>query len=303
MPRTGMVPMGGGGTPAAANVSTPVANVSTPAPPVAAAPPQAGGDGTYDVRAAAAAGQLGPAWAAWATGTTNGKVIFLDVDGVLHPVFGKDFFIPRAMKCLRHIVEQTGATIVLSSMWQVQPQGRAEVDLMLRRWGMPPCLTRTCVNGPPGAGPERRAREIANWVKANPAACARGWVALDDLDLTIGGGPPAFLPYLTPGHFVRTKHMHGLDPNDAIRAIQILGQTPAPLPPPAPDCLAPVPRDLPPLARGVAPTPTGHSVWMTDARYGLQGLQPGGDGRPPPMARASPAMGRQTQGTPVRPVA
>merc|ERR550514_1179778 len=63
------------------------------------------------------------------------KVIFLDVDGVLRPARAGGFdilsvdgdsatrvdtsdFFPSAMKALRHIVEKTGAMVVLSSEWR-----------------------------------------------------------------------------------------------------------------------------------------------------------------------------------------
>ena len=85
-------------------------------------------------------------------------VVFLDVDGVLHPCAGHYFFEPRCMACLRQILEATGAVLVLSSAWQAHAVARADLDAVLRRWGMPVPVART-VLGAPGVGEERRARE------------------------------------------------------------------------------------------------------------------------------------------------
>ena len=55
-------------------------------------------------------------------------IVFLDVDGVLHPTHGETFFDSICMQYLRAIIECTGAVIVLSSAWQVTQSGRQEVD-------------------------------------------------------------------------------------------------------------------------------------------------------------------------------
>jgi len=199
----------------------------------------------------------------------NGRIIFLDVDGVLHPTHGQLFFVAKSMQCLRQIVEQTGAAIVLSSFWQATPAGRMQVNEALKRWGLPPVIAYT-VGSTPGSGNMRRALEIAAWVKKQPQLCTRGWVALDDLDLTIVGGPPAFLPILPPGHFVRTNDAVGLTPASVAAAVKLLGGPDAsvpPLPPTQANATAPWPRGEGKL------NAQGHMVWTTDARYGAGLMQ------------------------------
>ena len=194
-------------------------------------------------------------------------VIFLDVDGVLHPTYGPTFFDAVAMSCLRAIIECTGAVIVLSSAWQVTPSGRAEVDAALARWGIPACVARTTTGTQVGSGEEKRAREIVAWVRSHGPAVASGWIAIDDLDLDSVCPPPSWAPVMPPNHFVKCNDAVGLTRAEAQRAVQLLGgKNPnAPkLPPPAQDHLTPIPRS-PHEDKG-----RGHEVWKTDARYGGQ---------------------------------
>merc|ERR1719310_377177 len=75
------------------------------------------------------------------------KVVFLDIDGVLRPARAGGFdvvpegkeasnvdtsdFFPSAMKALRHIIERTGAIIVLSSEWRRNEALRDSIDEVL----------------------------------------------------------------------------------------------------------------------------------------------------------------------------
>lgn len=113
--------------------------------------------------------------------TGNGRALFIGVDGVLHPKDGAFLFDAECMRSLRQIVEQTGASIVLTSSWQATPAGRRQVNDALRRWGIPVLLACT-VHGSPGSGDEQRTAEIANWMatKQGQAACAHGYAILDD---------------------------------------------------------------------------------------------------------------------------
>jgi hypothetical protein len=158
---------------------------------------------TTAASAASASVAAGAAASSSAQPSLNGRIIFLDVDGVLHPTTNAHFFLPRSMMSLRQIVEQTGAAIVLSSFWQATPAGRQQVNEALRNWGIPAFIACTVTAGDPGSGPMRRAMEIASWVKAFPHLCARGWVALDDLDLRQIGPPPAFQQIIPPQRHVR----------------------------------------------------------------------------------------------------
>ena len=167
-------------------------------------PPTSAATGTASTAAASAASAsvAGAAASSSAQPSLNGRIIFLDVDGVLHPTTNAHFFLPRSMMSLRQIVEQTGAAIVLSSFWQATPAGRQQVNEALRNWGIPAFIACTVTAGDPGSGPMRRAMEIASWVKAFPHLCARGWVALDDLDLRQIGPPPAFQQIIPPQRHV-----------------------------------------------------------------------------------------------------
>jgi len=166
-------------------------------------PPTSAATGTASTAAASAASASVAAGASSsAQPSLNGRIIFLDVDGVLHPTTNAHFFLPRSMMSLRQIVEQTGAAIVLSSFWQATPAGRQQVNEALRNWGIPAFIACTVTAGDPGSGPMRRAMEIASWVKAFPHLCARGWVALDDLDLRQIGPPPAFQQIIPPQRHV-----------------------------------------------------------------------------------------------------
>ena len=167
-------------------------------------PPTSAATGTPSTAAASAASAsvAGAAASSSAQPSLNGRIIFLDVDGVLHPTTNAHFFLPRSMMSLRQIVEQTGAAIVLSSFWQATPAGRQQVNEALRNWGIPAFIACTVTAGDPGSGPMRRAMEIASWVKAFPHLCARGWVALDDLDLRQIGPPPAFQQIIPPQRHV-----------------------------------------------------------------------------------------------------
>ena len=153
-------------------------------------------------------------------------------------------------------------------MWQGNAAGRRDVDSALIRWGLPPCVDSTVANGLPGSGECRRALEIATWVKAHPHAVQHGWVALDDLDLSVAGPPPAFSPLLPPGHFVQCNGAVGLTAVNAMRAVQLLGgpNADAPqLPPPRPESAQPILRSV---LMAAAVGMEGHKVYRSDARYG-----------------------------------
>lgn len=134
------------------------------------------------------------------------RVIFLDVDGVLLPSGSVDTimiegvalpvrnvkesdFSAQAMGSLRAIVEQTGATIVLSSEWRRTEELRSSMSAVIRSNDIPSFRDFTPIFKPRAevqqingvfAWCERRAREIGAWLKDHPEVI--GWVALDDLD-------------------------------------------------------------------------------------------------------------------------
>ena len=55
------------------------------------------------------------------------RVVFLDVDGVLHSLAGDEMFNSACMDRLRRIVHSSNATIVLSSSWRQSIWGVEEV--------------------------------------------------------------------------------------------------------------------------------------------------------------------------------
>lgn len=63
------------------------------------------------------------------------KIIFLDIDGVLNVCYPKDRdkygsgFHPHFVENLRHIIQETGAKIVISSSWRM-----SGLDTMINMW-------------------------------------------------------------------------------------------------------------------------------------------------------------------------
>jgi len=139
------------------------------------------------------------------------RVIFLDVDGVLlasgaietvvidgvtlpvHSTVRESDFAMSALGNLRYIVQQTGATIVLSSEWRRTDSLRSSIGAVLRSQDIPAFRDRTPIfqakyelhktYGGVLAWCERRAREIGQWLREHPEVTS--WVALDDLDFAL----------------------------------------------------------------------------------------------------------------------
>ncbi|KAL1507861.1 hypothetical protein AB1Y20_007469 [Prymnesium parvum] len=136
----------------------------------------------------------------------NGRpVVFLDVDGVCHPLDDQGFallasrkelyargdreldlplhataevvpgeFVPQCLQPLSHALLAVNAIIVLSSTWrETEPQRRA-VDAQLILHGLPPCMSCTPMLPSLEGG---RAAEILQWVSEHKPL---DWIALDD---------------------------------------------------------------------------------------------------------------------------
>ena len=151
--------------------------------------------------AAAAAGEPPP----------EPRVVFLAVDGVLHPVDARDkeTLDPACVEALAHVVRATRARLVLAGPWRLYPDTRRRVEALLRDRGLPPLL---------GATPEltsgRRSseREIRGYFARRPADEPRPrWIALD----------AGRLDGLR-GHLVRTDGERGLSALDAHIAVGLL---------------------------------------------------------------------------------
>ena len=169
-------------------------------------------------------------------------VIFLDVDGVLHPLNEKHLpklaklddlvaradsdmergeepsytsppvegeFLEENMHHLCHIVSTTSAKIVLSSTWRETRCGQAAVAFQLAKHGIStPIIGCTPILG---MGTQNRVKEIEEFLNQNQNV--KRYVCLDDADLT---------GWAQPGHFVRCNSGLGLTSADAKSAIDIL---------------------------------------------------------------------------------
>merc|ERR1712187_1046632 len=171
--------------------------------------------------------------------------IFLDVDGVLRPLTAGGFrammvagewalraetadFISSSLLALRHIVEQTGAIIVLSSEWRRDQPMREGVDNILMEYEMRPCATWTPTDlqrdmgteNPFKAFTERRAREISQWITNNPQV--RQWVVLDDINMSAADEDRKPGTLLMTPRIVQAHRKVGLTMEQAKAAVRIL---------------------------------------------------------------------------------
>ena len=147
------------------------------------------------------------------------RVVFLDVDGVLHPFDAVEeckHFDPARMARLARICSEGAAEVILSSSWRTVPEAEARVRAALSAVGV-------AMAGATGRKTKRRrmpstsrCRCILEWLgapeRAEEAEVA-AWVVLDDLNLT----DPRILP-----HFVRTDSATGLTDGDVERAVRLL---------------------------------------------------------------------------------
>jgi len=173
------------------------------------------------------------------------KVVFLDVDGVLRPARAGGFdilsidgdaavrvdtsdFFPSAMKALRHIIERTGAVVVLSSEWRRSDALRlALTDIFeknrMRLWAF---VTTTALELEPGPDPvrqfaERRAREVTQWLNEHEGDVS-GWVVLDDINLAIADEAKKPSTKSMASRLVQTWPLCGLTMGNAKTAVRIL---------------------------------------------------------------------------------
>lgn len=139
------------------------------------------------------------------------KIIFLDVDGVLHSIRvarQEQLFNPQKMALLRKIVQNTDASIVLSSAWRRTAPTLRMAYQMLNKHGIDSPIDITPDFGICG----KRSNEILTWVDKHQIT---NWVAIDDLDL--GTGEPRLR-----GHFIKTNPLIGLTNELVEQAISLL---------------------------------------------------------------------------------
>merc|ERR1719362_1649969 len=173
------------------------------------------------------------------------KVVFLDVDGVLRPARAGGFdilsidgdaavrvdtsdFFPSAMKALRHIIERTGAVVVLSSEWRRSDALRlALTDIFeknrMRVWASVTTAALELEQGPDPVRQfaERRAREVTQWLNEHEGDVS-GWVVLDDINLAIADEAKKPSTKSMASRLVQTWPLCGLTMGNAKTAVRIL---------------------------------------------------------------------------------
>ena len=173
------------------------------------------------------------------------KVIFLDIDGVLnnleevlHPVDSDiDYSLPQPkhLDVLKHIIDQTGAEIVLSSGWRLSLDGIQHVidalyplgltlrgvtpenvelsTLRMHGFDIQPCLYDKCRHeGNIETIVQDRGAQIAVWLMAHPEYTE--FLILDDEVKDI--------KQYFPNNYIETDISKGLLPEHITSAIQIL---------------------------------------------------------------------------------
>lgn len=155
-------------------------------------------------------------------------IIFLDVDGVLHPFHGHipasevTTFHRTCMHELQRIVEEFDAEIVLSSSWRNFASTRnrllanlAEYGMTYSRWIEPDSASSSA------SVSANKLRKIIAFVQAhNPPE----WLVLDDEDLVnlSGADRDSLMVQLFSSRFVQTDPQTGLVPSDTVKALSIL---------------------------------------------------------------------------------
>lgn len=156
------------------------------------------------------------------------RVIFLDVDGVLHPFHGNiaaskvTTFHMHCMQLLQKIVQQTDAEIVLSSSWRNFSSTRSkllanlcEYDLTYTRWIEPDSAAAA------GSASSGKLEKILAFVESHSIV---DWAVLDDEDLIglSGISSESLMVQVFNSRFVRTDCMRGLIERDVVLVSKIL---------------------------------------------------------------------------------
>eukprot|EP00931_Biecheleriopsis_adriatica_P066078 TRINITY_DN40496_c0_g1_i1.p1 TRINITY_DN40496_c0_g1~~TRINITY_DN40496_c0_g1_i1.p1 ORF type:complete len:272 (+),score=71.57 TRINITY_DN40496_c0_g1_i1:64-879(+) len=177
------------------------------------------------------------------------RVIFLDVDGVLLPsgsvemIYIDGVMLPvraareadfshAALNNLRSIVQQTGASIVLSSEWRRKEEMRDNINRTLSSQEMPGIVDSTPIFQPTPdlvkqrldqaiVWAERRAREIGSWLRAHKDT-VKAWVCIDDIDFSWADSVKAQGTPLLKHRSVHTNPKHCITEKDAQEAVRIL---------------------------------------------------------------------------------
>lgn len=151
-------------------------------------------------------------------------IIFLDIDGVLHSLYGEDLFRETCVGHLEHIVRSTGAAIVLSSAWRTKARSTAMIEALLkqRKLGSLYDCTKDLGAGRRQAVP--RELEICEWLDRQNYTGR--WIAIDDMNLLGASKHGARMR----GHFVKTNSNCGLTSLNVELALRLLSQQGQPAP-------------------------------------------------------------------------
>jgi len=131
---------------------------------------------------------------------------------------------------LRHIMERTGAIVVLSSEWRrseaLQESLADFFDKNRMRTFTSITTAKLDLDSKSSADPlrsfaDRRAREISKWLTENEATTS-GWVVLDDINLAIADEARKPATKIMSPHLVQTWPLCGLTMGNAKTAVRIL---------------------------------------------------------------------------------
>jgi hypothetical protein len=166
------------------------------------------------------ANQAGPQAIANQAATNRGgsTIVFLDVDGVLHPTyeaFSKRFHV-GCMRALARILKTSGATVVLSSTWRTNPQSIGQVNEALAQYGC-----NAIADSTPCHATSVREQEISAWLASHAGQVGR-WIAIDDIELCGNWADPCSMRM--KNHFVHTNKNTGLTEADVELALRLLAQ-------------------------------------------------------------------------------
>eukprot|EP00747_Dinoflagellata_sp_TGD_P167762 gnl/TRDRNA2_/TRDRNA2_192818_c0_seq1.p1 gnl/TRDRNA2_/TRDRNA2_192818_c0~~gnl/TRDRNA2_/TRDRNA2_192818_c0_seq1.p1 ORF type:complete len:299 (-),score=39.36 gnl/TRDRNA2_/TRDRNA2_192818_c0_seq1:74-970(-) len=145
-------------------------------------------------------------------------VVFLDVDGVLHSLYGNEFFTENCMRAFDQIVLSSNATVILSSTWRLKPNAMTSVHAVLKKRGLMGIADRTPDLSSRKIGDVAREEEILHWLRLHPEV--QHWIAIDDMDLAAADSPHRAV---MRDHFVKTDSSVGLQRHVHVaKALQLL---------------------------------------------------------------------------------
>eukprot|EP00931_Biecheleriopsis_adriatica_P088825 TRINITY_DN63059_c0_g1_i1.p1 TRINITY_DN63059_c0_g1~~TRINITY_DN63059_c0_g1_i1.p1 ORF type:complete len:357 (-),score=54.86 TRINITY_DN63059_c0_g1_i1:13-1083(-) len=185
-------------------------------------------------------------------------VLFLDVDGVLHPSSRREVFASSCMHAFEQIVRGCNATVVLSSDWRLKPQAQSAVDYALRKYGLAGIRDRT---PDLSSVTSRREDEILDWLCRHPEV--QHWLAIDDANLA---------PATSPHRSIMRRHFLKVDPKTGLQRCADVDKALRLLPRERGDVeqfwsVRPVDRSLAPTYPGVRRLGRGGSQPLLKRRY------------------------------------